>query len=124
MRSEKQSSPRVNIRPRQSTYARASINRRRRHAVRGVAASCAGQPAHFPAHHRRSLPRSAARVSPSRLYCLTFILRLLSSVVTCSVADHVVASSAHATKDQSASFAVLTLCVVTSIIAVTDQSLT
>ena len=43
------------------------------------------------------------------------------SVVTCSVADHVVVSSAHATKDQSASVAVLTLCVVTSIVAVTGQ---
>ena len=45
-------------------------------------------------------------------------------VVTCSVADHVVFSSAHDTKDQSASIAILMLCVVTSVAAITGQSLT
>ena len=46
---------------------------------------------------------------------------MASAVVTCSVADHVVVSSAHATKDLSASIEMLTLCVVTSTVAVTLQ---
>ena len=75
-------------------------------------------------HEEKALPGGPDHgdsVDDRRLAHVCAYLSHAATVVTCSVADLVVVSSAHATKDQSASVAVLTLYVVTSIVAVTGQ---